>query len=466
MIGTKISPFKTYFDEIAETDGDDKCRAWLRRILDSKQDLVDFAGRCLKRGGNGAYVGFLKGSFNFSFRVSFRDGQDVIIRFPKPGHTAFREEKVTNEFRVMEYLRQNTTIPVPCVHRWGLTKESPRQLGPFIIMDLIDGTLLSTMLKQPDTPDLVLDPNVDNALLDKVYRQIAGFLLQLSELRFSKIGAISKEDHTSNTWHVVARPLTYDMNELATVAGYPGDQFPTEPFDRTSDYLTSVAKEHMTHLWIQRNIADNPEIARGRYVARRRLLHLIPKYCVDEAGPFIPFCDDMRPSNLLVDPETCRITAIIDFEFTNAMPAQFTYDPPWWLLLSGPEMWFDRCSAKEFLALYEPRMRQFLQALDQVEREEFGAAQPARPSLATRMRESWDTGRFWFDYAIRRSFDLDVVYWTALRRHDDDDDDDDDDDKLESSENEMRSEMDPFVKLKMEQLKAYNEECRVRFSSG
>ncbi|KIW54626.1 hypothetical protein PV05_06975 [Exophiala xenobiotica] len=459
MVEAKTSPFKTYFDEVAETDGDEECKAWLARILDSKQDLTDFVSRC--RGGEetGTYVGFLKGSFNFSFHVSFSDGQDVIIRFPKPGHTAFREEKVTNEVRAMDYLRQNTTIPVPRIHSWGLTKESPQQLGPFIVMDFIDGTLLSTILKQADGQDLVLDPNIDNALLDKVYRQIAGYILQLSQLTFTQIGAISK-DRNSNTWRVAARPLTYNMNELATVAGYPDDQFPTEPFDRTSDYLTSVAKEHLTHLWTQRNIADNPEIARGRFIARHRLLHLIPKYCIDDTGPFIPFCDDMRPSNMLVDPETFRITAIVDFEFTNAMPAQFTYDPPWWLLLSGPEMWFDRCSAQEFLALYEPRMKQFLQALDQVQ-EEFGAAvaQPKGPSLATRMRDSWETGRFWFDYAIRKSFDLDVVYWTALRRHDDDD-------KVVSLEDEMRSELESFLETKMEQLRAYKEECHVRFHQG
>ena len=72
---------------------------------------------------------------------------------------------------------------------------------------------------------------------------------------------------------------------------------------------------------------------------------------------------------MLVNPETLRITAVLDFEFTNAMPAQFTYDPPWWLLLSGPEMWLDRCAMEEFLALYEPRMEQFLQALERVEEE-------------------------------------------------------------------------------------------------
>jgi hypothetical protein len=36
--------------------------------------------------------------------------------------------------------------------------------------------------------------------------------------------------------------------------------------------------------------------------------------------------------------------------------------------------------------------------------------QPGQPSLSSRMRDSWRTGRFWFDYAARKSFDVDTIY--------------------------------------------------------
>ncbi|CAG8141204.1 unnamed protein product [Penicillium nalgiovense] len=104
--------------------------------------------------------GFLKGSFNISFRFSFDGRPDVILRFPKPGHTAtaYRDEKTVNEVQIMEYLRQNTDIPIPRVHSWGLLAESPQHLGPFIIIDYVNGTILSTILKQPDQEDMVLNP--------------------------------------------------------------------------------------------------------------------------------------------------------------------------------------------------------------------------------------------------------------------------------------------------------------------
>lgn len=67
---------------------------------------------------------------------------------------------------------------------------------------------------------------------------------------------------------------------------------------------------------------------------------------------------------MLADPTTLRITAVLDFEFTNAQPAQFTYDPPWWLLLLGPDMWLENHSNEEFMTRYVPRMEQFLRALE------------------------------------------------------------------------------------------------------
>ena len=105
----QVPSLSTYFDEIAETRGDDECRAWLDQLFDAKAELATFISSRLPGDGHGAgkYVEFLKGSFNFSLRYSFDDGPDAIIRLPKPGHTAtsLRDEKVANEVQVIKYLR-------------------------------------------------------------------------------------------------------------------------------------------------------------------------------------------------------------------------------------------------------------------------------------------------------------------------------------------------------------------------
>jgi hypothetical protein len=156
------------FDEIAERNGDDECRAWLRKVFDAKDEIITFAAACRGGASPGRFVGYLRGSFNLSLRIEFGDGEpDAIIRFPKPGHTSktLADEKVANEVNFMKSLSQNTTIPIPRLIDWGLAKESPQNLGPFIIMDFVHGTRLSTLLMQPtDNPqdDVILNSDIDN----------------------------------------------------------------------------------------------------------------------------------------------------------------------------------------------------------------------------------------------------------------------------------------------------------------
>ncbi|KAH8695720.1 phosphotransferase enzyme family protein-like protein [Phaeosphaeriaceae sp. PMI808] len=399
----------TVFDELAETDGDNEFKAWLSKVIDAKQEIVAFVASRRQGKPAGEFDGYLKGSFNLSLVVRFSDGgPKAVIRFPKPGHTAtaFRDEKVRNKVQFLKFLSEKTTIPIPRVH-----------LGPFIIMDYVDGISLATILKQPtetEQDEVILATDVDDMKLDYIYEQLADYI------------AISKSP-SLNRWVASERPLTYNMNELKTVVSNYPISGSTALFTSAKAFLHSLAKEH---------------------------LELISYYCLDDTGPFKPYCDDLQPTNMLAHPDTLRITAILDFEFTNTMPAQFAYDPPWWLLLLGPDMWLENYSIEEFMIRYVPRMEQFLRALERVEARTNSEGSERNPLLSVQMRDSWATGRFWFDYGIRKGFDIDAVYWAALHK--------DGDDVLNDK---MREEMEKLVDLKMDQLKAYNAECKVRFSS-
>ncbi|KAH8746937.1 kinase-like domain-containing protein [Diaporthe sp. PMI_573] len=381
------------YDAIAKRNADDERIAFARKLFDAGGDIVSFVDKRLEWNGAGRYNGLLGGSFNISLKVKRGDSDEhVIIRFPSPRkvHGPWREEKVKNEVMVMNYVREHTGIPVPRVRCWGLTEESPQQLGPFIIMDFVEGQSLGRFLAQPTE--------------DK------------AKLNSGRIGAISK-DATSGEWAVTGRPLTYDMNEVVTVGGCPAEQFATmAPFDRAGAYFAACAQYFQTHLEAQRNIAgDDEDLAWRQFIARRCFAKLIPTYgTVDNAGPFRLFCDDLRPTNMLVDPKTLRITAVFDFEFTNVMPAQFAYDVPWWLLLQPPAVWLRDGNMEDFLRLFEPRKDQFIRA---VERAEARSSLPAGETpLSARMRDSWNSRRFWFNLASRCSFDVDDFYWQALHK--------------------------------------------------
>ncbi|KAH8662717.1 hypothetical protein BGZ61DRAFT_539441 [Ilyonectria robusta] len=192
--------------------------------------------------------------------------------------------------------------------------------------DFLDGVCLDNLLKKPTESDqdpLILDPEIDQKKLELVYSQIADYVVQLSRLGFPSIGAISK--------------------------------------DLGSEFFRQRADELWTHLCTQRNICETKEDARQRFIARRRLAQLIPKYCIDCDLSFRLFSDDIGPFNMLADPKTLQITAVLDFEFTNAMPAQYLHDVPSWLLLASPHCWLERDDKISFEKLFVPQIARVMQ---------------------------------------------------------------------------------------------------------
>jgi hypothetical protein len=294
----------TLFDELAEKLGNDLWDEWKAKVLDAKEEIAAFVAS--RRPGPGAEVlDWFQGSFNFCRQIMYNDGTpDVMIRFPGPGHTTFRDEKIRNEVQVIQFLHEFTSIPVPRLFSWGLTKDGPQHLGPFMISEFVEGVHLSDVLKDPADPKrLHLNPNIDRNILDSVYTQVADIILELYNVDFDRIGAISK-DTSSGSWSVTERPLTYTMNELATTAFFPVEDFPSTTFTSTSGYFQYLMTEHKTHLWTQRNICGSPTEARDRYISRLLFAKLPDKHCVNDSGPFKLFCDDFRPQNILVNPET------------------------------------------------------------------------------------------------------------------------------------------------------------------
>jgi hypothetical protein len=187
------------------------------------------------------------------------------------------------------------------------------------------------------------------------------------------------------------------------------------------------------------------------YIVRHIFAKSVDKYVIDDSGPFKLFCDDFRPQNILVDPETLRIKAVLDLEFTNTMPSQFASEPPWWLILVGPDSYVLRDhTVEDWVKAYEPRLQHFLQVMERVE-EARGDLSDGRTPLSGLMRESWDTKRFWFNYAARKPFDVEPLFEICI-------------DKgsigVESLDEETRAGLEPFVEMKMAQLKAHDDECR------
>lgn len=127
----------------------------------------------------------------------------------------------------------------------------------------------------------------------------------------------------------------------------------------------------------------------------------------DCSSSFRLWYDDFTPVNVLVDKDD-QVLGAIDWEFAYVGPTQFILDSPWWLLLDVPEMWDD--GIEDWTSVYERRLKTWLSAMEEVEKE------TGHDSLllSAYMRESWETGRFWINYAARRSWAFDTIYWKYL----------------------------------------------------
>lgn len=321
-----------------------------------------------------------------------------------------------------------------------------------MISDFVEGIHLSDILRDPrDAKRLYLNPQIDGDILDNVYSQIADIALQLYKFNFDHIGAISET--STSSWSVIRRPFIHSMNELATTALYLVDKFPTAPFALAGEYFRSLVSEQKTHLLTQRNICGSPIEARNRYISRYLFAKSVDKHRINDRGLFKLFCGNFRPQNILVDPITFCITAVLDLDFTNAMPSQYASEPPWWLLLARPDSYLLRGrSIGEFVEAYEPRLEQFMKAMEQAEK--IRKCSDDRKPLSCLMRESWATKRFWFNYSIRKSYDVEALFDSCLRE---------DSAGVESLDEEARAGLEPFIEMKMKQLQAYDNECAKSF---
>ncbi|PLB43565.1 hypothetical protein P170DRAFT_450794 [Aspergillus steynii IBT 23096] len=378
--------------------------------------------------------GFLStGGFNTCFKMNFTSNFGAVIRFPVPGAVMFPEEKVRNEVSIMQFILEQTAdkmpIPVPFVFGSTETKESPSDLGPFIIMNHVHhkgsmADLLETPGRQAGQPP-VLNPGLKPARLEALYAKLAKIVLSLATLSFSRIGSLHKND--SSTWEVRSRPLSYSMNEIVQLGTLPRSKLPTTMYDKASSYFEALAELHISHLKSQRNEAvieadvDTDLLAdtlRRKFVARFLFRKLVrdpeqrKQWILHDDGPFQVWCDDFRPENVLVD-ENEDIVGVVDWEFTYTAPVEFTYAPPWWLLLKKPEDWPD--GLDDWCTEYEKALQTFLEAMRKCEDEAIQKKQLVEGQrLSSRMWDSWQSGDFWIMYAARNNFAFDAIYWEKI----------------------------------------------------
>lgn len=161
--------------------------------------------------------GLYRGSFNAGNRVVFTDGTTWLVRFPLVGSVCdkYADEKTAMEVETLYLINEKTTIPVPKVRAWGIAADNALRLGPFIMMDFIDGVSLDTILRVDSTTRLMKD-DINDSDIEFVYRQFANIWLELFQLNFDKIGCLPP---IKTGFPVCARPLTLKLHDILQAGG-------------------------------------------------------------------------------------------------------------------------------------------------------------------------------------------------------------------------------------------------------
>ncbi|KAG7285886.1 hypothetical protein NEMBOFW57_008180 [Staphylotrichum longicolle] len=377
------------------------------------------------------------GGFNvlYPFRV---EGRNVLIRMPCPNQALFPEEKTLSEAATAAFISQHTQVPVPKLLNHGVDPD----IGPFMVIeDLGTRRCMSDVLETPreDPNDVpVLNPDIPETKLRSVYLAVARLVLQLAQPSFPRIGSLLE---SAGTFDVAARPVTLNMSNMVQLANIPRSILPSKDttYHIADEWYTALADMHIATLLFQHNdMISSEDDCRTKYVARQLFRRLAKQGRLstfgfaednwsalasahqneasearlpapDGAGAFRLWSDDFRPVNILVN-EQDTIVGAIDWEFAYVAPTQFALDPPWWLLLDVPEMWDD--GIDDWTKVYEGRLETWLSAMEEAEQDP--ALGPDFLLLSAYMRESWSTGRFWLNYAARKSWAFDTIYWKYL----------------------------------------------------
>lgn len=373
------------------------------------------------------------GGFNVLYPIRIEGlPTNVLVRLPCPNQALFPEEKTLAEAATAACISQRTLVPIPKLFSHGIDPD----IGPFMIIEDVGsrrgmGQVLEAPRDDPnDTP--VLQPDIPEDKLKCQYFKMARCGLQLAQATFPCIGSLVETSNKS--YRVMGRPITLNMSNMVQLSNVPTCIFPPKgtTYHSADEWYTVLAEMQIATLVFQHNdMVSSEDDCRTKYVARQLFRRLAKQgrlsifgfaednwsSCCKDAratlpapdgsGSFRLWSDDFRPANVLVD-EGDHVLAAIDWEYAYVGPTQFVLDPPWWLLLDVPEMWDD--GIDDWTTVYESRLQTWLSVLEEAEQD----VQAGSLRLSEYMRESWRTGRFWLNYAARKSWAFDAVYWKYL----------------------------------------------------
>ena len=259
----------------------------------------------------------LLGSFHIAFVIKFSDGIKWLLKVPATGYngrfTDIEARALTSEALTMQFLKRETTIPLPEVYSYSSSLNNDLNC-PFILMEYITGIPLHKCWYDPDASKEVREQHRVTALKD-----IASAMIQMNKFAFSQAGA----------------PL-FDSQENPTCVG-PAKKYDTHAMwnkrstnahsDETAVYCEkgpfSDAKLHLLSMLDHRRPSTAPvagdAFGLGVEILLRLFIDWIPSLEDASSPGSVLSHPDLNIQNVLVSQEG-NLRSLIDWDGVAAVP--------------------------------------------------------------------------------------------------------------------------------------------------
>ncbi|KAJ5958048.1 uncharacterized protein N7479_005198 [Penicillium vulpinum] len=335
-----------------------------------------------------------KGCHNLCHKLFSEDGTAYLLRLPLVRRVAldYADEKVAMEVEAYKLIRKNTTMPVPKIYAWGLANANPLGLGPFILMEVIEGVTLGERFCEDS---LLLKKEIQDCDIEAIYRQMAKFMLQLFKIDFPRIGSLP----TPITWFPAhARPLSMKVHDLLHDAGVNAFGNRTQGFSTTSEYLHYTIRQDLQQIRDQTNSIIEQQEGESNFASLKILESMIPEMVNKDydQGPFKLICDHLCPLNVIVrSQDDLTIVGMVDLEWVYVGPAQLFASAPWWRIFDHSSYGPSEPVNGEPLEISNHYLRHaemFKRVLDE---EEGKLSEPHEKELSKLIAWSEESGAMW-----------------------------------------------------------------------
>ncbi|KAK4448861.1 kinase-like domain-containing protein [Podospora aff. communis PSN243] len=252
--------------------------------------------------------------------------------------------KTRNEIGVMSWLAKNTTIPIPDVIANDDSEDNPIN-HEYTLLSKAKGVTLSSIFDDIDDDQAII-------ILD----QLIDILNQLHSHPWPGIGGITLN---SSGDPVLSQVLDENFWQLPDIAKFwPGHTI-TElniqgPYDSYVDFISAQVKHYI------RLVSLHPKLEFMLDLIPRleAFIEVLPSHSAELNNVALRLAHkDLHFANILLDPETNKITAILDWEFSGVVP--FTkWNPSKSFLWNGR---YDEDSTehkRRWMSMYKSRCRE------------------------------------------------------------------------------------------------------------